>query len=114
MKVSSMRGVGLRDGDVYAIEAEGHTYFLHTIPDYKYSVIIALNDPEQLWGELLAFAGMPPDDNDQRLLPWIQEVLKALSEIHPDSGARQRLDIMVKFSDYCKEKQVLHTCVRGD
>lgn len=104
MKVSSMRGVGLKDGDVYAIEAEGHTYFLHTVRQQG-TVIIALDDPEQLWGELLAFAGMPPDDNDQRLLPWIQEVLEALSEIHPDSGARSRLDIMVRFSDYCKEKR---------
>lgn len=67
--------------------------------------VIMPDDTEQLYGELLAYAGSPPPDESPGVLPWIQDVLKALSEIYPESGSRARLDTMVRFSDYCKEKR---------
>ncbi|KKL90823.1 hypothetical protein LCGC14_1900880 [marine sediment metagenome] len=72
---------------------------------HAYGDVIIIDDPNQLWGELLAYAGSPPPDEDPRVLPWIQDVLKALSEMYPHSSSRSRLDTMVDFSNYCKEKR---------
>ncbi len=97
---------GLSDEKVYRITWGRDTFHLHQPSALgKYGSVIMPDDLEQLWGELLAYAGMPPADEHPGVLPWIQEVLKALSEIYPDSGARQRLDVMVEFSNYCKEKR---------
>ena len=84
-------------------ENTGHTKLLQ-FPRCAGSVIMP-DDPNQLWGELLAYAGMPPPDEHPGVLPWIQDVLKALSEIYPHSSSRARLDTMVDFSSYCKEKR---------
>ena len=70
---------------------------------YCHNAVIIVD--EQLWGELLAYAGMPPPDDHPTLMAWIQDVLKALSEMQPESSARTRLDAMASFSDYCKEKR---------
>jgi len=84
-------------------EITGHTRLLQ-FPHEAGDVIIT-GDPNQLWGKLLAYAGPPPPDEDPRVLPWIQDVLKALSEMYPHSSSRSRLDTMVDFSNYCKEKR---------
>ena len=67
--------------------------------------VIIIDDPNQLWGELLAYAGMPPPDEHPNVLPWVQDVLKALSEMYPHSSSRARLGTMVDFSNYCKERR---------
>ena len=72
---------------------------------YKHDHTVVIIPDEQLWGELLAYAGMPPPDDHPTLMAWIQDVLKALSEMQPESSARSRLNAMASFSDYCKEKR---------
>lgn len=75
---------------------------------HEYGCVIMPDDPNQLWGELLAYAGMPPPDDHADCLSWITDVLKALSEMYPESSSRARMDTMVTFSNYCKrEKGVL-------
>lgn len=83
----------------------GHGYTRLLQFPHELGGVIIPDDPDQLWGELLAYAGPPPPDEHPGVLPWIQDVLKALSEIFPDSSSRARLDTMVRFSNYCKEIQ---------
>ncbi len=84
-------------------EITGHSKLLQF--PHQAGNVITTDDPNQLWGELLAYAGMPPPDEHPNLLPWVQDVLKALSEMYPHSSSRARLDTMVDFSNYCKERR---------
>lgn len=95
---------GLMDEKVYKVIHGNEAHHIYQPAALGKAGSVIMPD-EQLWGQLLAYAGMTPSDDNQGLLPWIQEVLFALSELYPDSGARQRLDVMVQFSDYCKEKR---------
>lgn len=84
------------------------------IPSYLFMVapgdtdesVIITGDGEQLWYKILAYAGMPSEEeNASDMLPWVQDVLCVLSEIYPDSSAKGRLLVMVNFSNWCKEKR---------
>lgn len=80
------------------------------LPKYLFGtadeIVIIPANCEQLWGKILAYAGMPPDNELARdMLPWVQDVLCVLSEIYPESSAKSRLLVMVNFSDWCKEKR---------